>query len=498
MDQLSSSQASSRVAAGSTASASAPSPTTAATLFSSSANGSLQLKQSEDPPEYFNDPFTGVPSNPPDVERLLLLCQWDARACCYSIPGSLFFLYIHAQPWRQHRRRYKRKFFHGTRRFLLDCPEDQTNMTYTRLFTEWLFSGCAPSSLAKFHRHADGSASISFSHNVRACIYLLRRYTQGTIRLGRAYEEIDNIWAQDAAFEVSQVSWHNVVMRTEHVETPTRVWENAYPTPALPESSLPALPKGPSTVVQTEHFRGVASILPSVPDDVPEGWTHWTPITVPELQLKARRRIYETQYLQSLESIDSDIAAPRHELTVVDQVRSDHEILKRKKITFFSNDTVAGAEEEYNVGANEADAAQNPRVQLVRRLTQARQIIPPEPARSRKSITPASTKSTTKRPPVRLRLIAPRRPSTPEQAAAFEEAMESDDEEEITQCNDSQVNSSSERSASSEMNQARYLIVMAETLVKKEELGDAGMITEGFGRSDMAGEDVLFNPLDWE
>jgi hypothetical protein len=375
-------------------------------------------------------------------------------------------------------------------------------MTYTRLFTEWLFSSCAPSSLAKLHCHADGSASISFSHKVRACIYLLRLYTQRSIRLDRACEEIDKICAQDAGFEVSKVSWHNVVMRTERVEMPTRVWENAYPTPALPESSLPPLPKAPSTVVHTEHFRGVASLLPSLPDDLPEGWTHWTPITVPELQVKARRKIYEAQHLQSLESVDSMIAAPEHELNIVDQVRSDHDILKRKKITFFSTDTVAGAEEECDAGANEADVAQNPRIQLVRRLTQACQIIPPEPARSRKSATPASTKSSANRPPVRLRLIAPRRPSTPEQAAAFEETMESDDEEEeeegIAQCNDPQIKSSSERSASSEMNQAKYLIVMAETLIKKEELEDAGMDTEGVGRSDMAGENALFNPLDWE
>jgi hypothetical protein len=366
-------------------------------------------------------------------------------------------------------------------------------MTYIRLFTEWLFSGCAPSSLAKLHRHADGSASVSFSHKVRACIYVLRLYTQRKIRLDCACEEIDKICAQDAGFEVSNVSWHNVVMRTERVEMPTRVWENAYPTPALPESSLPPLPKGPSTVVQTGHFRGVASLLPSVPDDVPEGWSHWTPITVPELQLKARRKIYETQHLQSLDTAESEVAAPQHELYIVDQVRADHEILKRKKITFFSNDTVAGAEEEYDIGA---DVAQNPRIQLVRGLTLAREIIPPEPARSRKSATPASTKSITNRPPIRLRLIAPHRPSTPEQAAAFEEAMESEDEDEIAQCNDPQIKSSSERSVSSEMNQARYLIVMAETLIKKEELEDAGMITEGFGRSDLAGENVLFNPLD--
>ncbi|KAI4850271.1 hypothetical protein E4T44_02846 [Aureobasidium sp. EXF-8845] len=498
MSQSSSSQVSSRVAADATATASASSPTTAATSFSSSANGPSQPKQSRDTPEYFNDPFTGVPSNPPDVEQLFLLCQWDARACCYSIPGSLFFLYFYAQPWSQHKRRYRRKIFHGARYYLLDCPEDQRTMTYIRLSTEWLFSGCAPSSLAKLHRHADGSASISFSHEVRACIYLLRLYTQHHIRLDRACQQIDKICAQDAGVEVSEVSWHNVVMRTEPVEMPTRVWEYAYPTPALPESSLPSLTKGPNTMVQTEHFRGVASLLPSLPDDLPEGWTHWTPITVPELQVKARRKIYDTQYLQSLESVDSVVAAPKHELNVVDQVRSDHEILKRKKITFFSTDTVAGAEEEYDFEANEVDVAQNPRIQLVRTLTQARQIIPPEPARSRKSATPASTKSTTNRPPVRLRLIAPRRPSTPEQAAAFEEAMESDGEEEITQCNGPQIKSSSERSASSEMNQARYLIVMAEALIKKEELEDAGMDTEGVGRSDMAGEDVLFNPLDWE
>jgi hypothetical protein len=344
MSQPSSSQASSGVAAGSSSAAvSISSPTTVTTSFSSSANGPSQPKQSKDIPEYFNDPFTGVPSNPPDVDQLFLLCRWEPRGCCCSIPGSLFFLYFYAQPWDRHRRRHRDNIPQGVRHFLLDCPRDQTYQTYARLFAEWLFSGGAPSSLAKLHRHADGSVSVSFSHKARACIYLLRRYTQGAFSFSHARDQIDKICGQDAGFEVSKVSWHNVVMHTEPVEMPTRVWENAYPTPALPESSLPPLPKGPNTVIQTGHFRGIVSLLPSVPNDVPEGWTHWTPITVPELQAKARRKIYESQHLQSLEFVDSEIAAPQHQLSIVDQVRLDYEILKRKKITFFSNDTVAGA-----------------------------------------------------------------------------------------------------------------------------------------------------------
>jgi hypothetical protein len=492
MNQPPSLHASLSAAAGAIASASASASSTAAatTSFSSLHNGPSQPNQPSNTRELFNDPFTGVPSNPPDVDRLFLICQSDARPMTHSIPASLFFIYHYAQPWSQHRRPFRKRSPQGNRRFLLGCPRNQRISTYTRLFTEWLFSGCAPRSLAKFHRHADGSSSVSFSPKVRACIYVLRLYLQRGYTLKGAHEQIASIFASEASFDISKEQWHNVVIRTEPVEIPAKVWQYAFPTPALLEDALPPLPTGPITVVQTQHFRGVASLLPPLPDDVPKEWTHWTPITIPEYQLTARRRAYEYQRFQSLDPVDTSVAAPMHELNLYREIHFAPP--DRRKIDFFSPDTVCGAEEEFEQLPDEAEIAQNPRIQFVRRITQARQIEPPRPGRPRKSVTPAPTKAAPKQ--TRLRLIAPHRPSTPEQVAAFEEAMESPvhHNEELTDP------SSPERNASSEMNQARYMIVEAESLIKKEELEDAGMDTVGFGRGDTAAERLLFNPLDWE
>jgi hypothetical protein len=475
------------IAAGAIASATAAATTTS---FTSSHNGPSQPNQSVNTRELFNDPFTGVPSNPLDVDRLFLICHSDARPMPHSIPASLFFIYHYATPWKEHRSSFRQRSPQGPRQFRLNCPPNQVASTYTRLFTEWLFSGCAPSSLAKLHRHADGSSSVSFSPKVRACIYVLRLYSQRGFPLKRACDQIASIFAQDASFEISNESWNNDVLRTEPVEIPAKVWKYAYPTPALPEGALPPLPTGPTTVIQTQHFRGVASLLPPLPGDVPEGWTHWTPITIPEFQVTARRRAYEIQHWQSLDPVDSIFAAPKDELNLYREIHFAPP--DRRKIDFFSPDTICGAEEEFEEVPDEAAIAQNPRIQFVRKITQARQLEPPELGRPRKSATPAPTKAAPKQ--TRLRLIAPHRPSTPEQAAAFEEAMESPvhHNEEFTDT------SLPDRNSSSEMNQARYMIVEAESLIKKEELEDAGMDTEGFGRGDTAAERLLFNPLDWE
>lgn len=242
----------------------------------------------------------------------------------------------------------------GQRQFLLSCAEHLKLATYARLYAEWLFSGGAPTSLAKLHRHADDSTGVSFSRKVRACIYILRLYQQRGYPFVRACNQIASIFAEEeCSIEVSQESWQNVVLRSEHVEATSNIWEHAYPTPALPESSLPPSPEGPSTVVQTEPFRGVVSLLPSEPNNVPESWTLWTPVTMPETQQAARRKIYRDQCLQNLESVNTKAANPIHERHIYHATIAEHKKNAAKKIRFFSPspspnpDAITGAEEEF-------------------------------------------------------------------------------------------------------------------------------------------------------
>lgn len=486
-----------RAATNSTTLASAQSPTTAATSISSQDRATSQQKHSADAHGLFNDPFTGVPSTPTDVNRLFFLLSCECRPSCLSIPASLFLLFFCAPPWREYRREFKKQTPRGQREFQLDCPSNQKLATYQRLYTEWLFSGGAPSSLAKLHRHADGSTSVSFSPRVRTCIYILRLYCQRGYTLGRACNQITSIFTEDASFEVSEESWQNVVIASEPAEYPIKVWPNAFPTPALPESSLPPLPTRPSTVIQTEPFRGVASLQPNELNDVPEGWTLWTPVTVALLQRIARHTIYHTQRLQGLIYGSPEAAAPSHEYDLYREGQARQP--DRRNIRFFSPDVIAGAEEESEdeLMSDDVDDVPNPRMELVQRLTKARQIEAPKTGRSRKSSTPAPTKASTR--PTRLRLIAPRRPSTPEQAAAFGEFMQSPTyNDDPTEANVHRAGDPPAPNASLEMNQARYFLVMAMVELRKEELRGDGKNTEGVGSSALAGEDVLFNPMDWE
>jgi hypothetical protein len=159
-----------------------------------------------------------------------------------------------------------------------------------------------------------------------------------------------------------------------------------------------------------------------------------------------------------------------------------------------SSSAIIGAQEEVELGSMSKDVAitQNPRIQFVKKVSQARLTNTSAPSRSRKSSTPAPAKA-----PIKLRLIAPRRPSTPEQVAAFEETMQSpthSDEE--TESHVQQVESPPP--VTSLDSEARYLLVMAEIEKKKEEYREAGMDPTPIGSMHLAGEGSLFNPLDWE
>lgn len=517
MNRLQFSEHSSGVAASSFASVSTSSPATAVTSIPSldDTTESSQHEQPVDALEIFNDPFTGVPSTLSDVSRLFMLCQCEARPCPLSIPASLFFLYVYAPPWQEDSRKFRKEIPRGARSFLLDCKSTQKLATYTRLYTEWLFSGGAPPSLAKLHRNADGSTSVSFSDKVRACIYVLRLYRQRDYPLVRSCKQIAAIFGQETSFLVNQESWHNVVIRTEPPEIPEYVWDYAYPTPAVPRPASPTEPREPTTSVQTQHFRGLASLQPSGPADVPNGWTLWTPVTVPYLQREAREKAYLYQRLQGSKYARTVAAMPMHEAGLYYAVNSRW--MGGRDTRLSSPDVLAGAEEEVEAVAsfNTTGLAQDPRHPLIRRLSQAPQNNTPAPddlaaikrgvGRPRQSIAPAPTKATAK--PTRIRLIAPRRPSTPEQAAAFEEYMEShsttytyndEDNDEVFEPQMQEGEDSPETSSSSSWGEASYQLSMTKMSMAKHELMTAGIDTDGIGMSDLAKERVLFNPKDWE
>ncbi|KAG9748778.1 hypothetical protein KCU73_g6998, partial [Aureobasidium melanogenum] len=508
MDLLPFSEPSSGVAASSSTSASASSPaTTATSLRLVDTIGPPQHMQPVAAPETFNDPFTGVPSTPSNVSRLFMLCQCEARPCPLSIPGSLFFLFVYAPLWKEESRKFKKHIPQGARNFMLDCESNQRIATYTRLYTEWLFSGGAPPSLAKLHRNADGSTSVSFSEKVRACIYVLRLYSHRGYPLYRTCNQIASIFGQETSFQVSQESWQNVVTSTEPTEIPSDVWTCAYPTPAIPRPPSPTEPRDPTTSLQTQPFRGVASLQSSEPSDVPDGWTLWTPVTVSALQRLARQKAYAYQEMQSFGYVNSAAAMPMHEIGIYRAVNARQ--MGGQNARFSSPDVLAGAEEEFEAGA--FIEAQDPRHQLIKRLSQTPQGNTPAPedlaapkhgnARSRQSTAPAPTKTTTR--PTRLRLVAPHRPSTPEQIAAFEEAMETHSptyayNDEFSEPQMQESGDSPESSSSSSSSEASYQLSMTKMSMAKDVLRDAGNDIDGIGMPDLAEERVLFNPKDWE
>ncbi|KAH0141529.1 hypothetical protein KCU67_g14453, partial [Aureobasidium melanogenum] len=307
--------------------------------------------------------------------------------------------------------------------------------------------------------------------------------------------------------QVSQESWQNVVTSTEPTEIPSDVWTCAYPTPAIPRPPSPTEPRDPTTSLQTQPFRGVASLQSSEPSDVPDGWTLWTPVTVSALQRLARQKAYAYQEMQSFGYVNSAAAMPMHEIGIYRAVNARQ--MGGQNARFSSPDVLAGAEEEFEAGA--FIEAKDPRHQLIKRLSQTPQGSTPAPedlaapkrgnARSRQSTAPAPTKTTTR--PTRLRLVAPHRPSTPEQIAAFEEAMETHSptyayNDEFSEPQMQESEDSPESSSSSSSSEASYQLSMTKMSMAKDVLRDAGNDIDGIGMPDLAEERVLFNPKDWE
>lgn len=202
---------------------------------------------------------------------------------------------------------------------------------------------------------------------------------------------------------------------------------------------------------------------------------------------------------------------PMHEIGLYRAARSKQ--MSGQATRFTSPDVLAGAEEEAEAGAwyNATGSVQDSRHQLIKRLSQTPQNSTPAPddlaatnrgnARPRQSAAPAPTKATTR--PIRIRLIAPHRPSTPEQVAAFEEAMEAHSptyayNDELGEPHMQENEDSLESSSSSSSSEASYQLSMTMMSMAKYGLRDAGLDIDGIGMSDLAEERVLFNPKDWE
>jgi hypothetical protein len=211
--------------------------------------------------------------------------------------------------------------------------------------------------------------------------------------------------------------------------------------------------------------------------------------------------------MQSFGYVNSAAAMPMHEIGIYRAVNARQ--MGGQNARFSSPDVLAGAEEEFEAGA--FIVAQDPRHQLIKRLSQTPQGNTPAPedlaapkrgnARSRQSTAPAPTKTTTR--PTRLRLVAPHRPSTPEQIAAFEEAMETHSptyayNDEFSEPQMQESEDSPESSSSSSSSEASYQLSMTKMSMAKDVLRDAGNDIDGIGMPDLAEERVLFNPKDWE
>lgn len=202
---------------------------------------------------------------------------------------------------------------------------------------------------------------------------------------------------------------------------------------------------------------------------------------------------------------------PMHEIGLYRAARSKQ--ISGQATRFSSPDVLAGAEEEVETGAwyNATGLAQDSRHQLIKRLSQTPQNSTPASddlaaanrgnARSRQSTTPAPIKATTR--PTRIRLIAPHRPSTPEQVAAFEEAMEAHSptyayNDEFLEPQMQENENSPESGSSPSSSEAGYQLSMTKLSMAKYELSAAGIDTDGIGMPDLAEERVLFNRKDWE
>ncbi|THX33584.1 hypothetical protein D6D12_01504 [Aureobasidium pullulans] len=482
-----------------------------------------ELRSSEfDEPDVpiFNDPFTGIPSAPSDTVRLYMLCRLDPRYTCSSIPGSLLFLFMFAPPWKEDSRPFKAQMPPGLRPFRLRCEYEcqpgpkpychHQNSTYVRLYTEWLFSGGAPASLAKLHRGTNGSTTVSFSAKVRAALYYLRAYWFRQYTLELTMPIISDIFDPTKNVEdPDEEAWCNRIIRTEPSEMPAMVWSHAYPLPksptasSLPIGSQPRVSASSNAIVQTQPFRGFASLQPTEPNDVPPGWFIWTPPVVPRLPPIARRTAFEYKRLKDLKYVDSVVAAPSHEM---------HLYWAARGIRLPSPDATLGAEEEdfeaSDAGTDDNHPTQSLRKQLMHRLTQARpthvaadtDTLKRARGRPRKSATPAPTLPVAK--PTRIRLIAPRRPSTPEQTALFEEAM--NDQSPPHAHNDGfdkanmQYSRVTEQANSHFSHDLQWQMFDLAARRKIDDLSEAYKNVEGVGVLASAYESCLYNPEDFK
>lgn len=459
----------------------------------------------------FNDSFTGEPSEPIDPVTLLMICFAEPRLCVYTIPGTLFLLYAGLPAYRNDIRELRKQIPSGIQPFKLDCANRV--QTYARLYMQWLLTGGAPSSLAKLHRNSDGSTGVSFSPQVRAAIYQIRlRQVRGG-NLKKTWEDIASIFRYTGPINLPEEAFANVVLRSEPVEIPSRLWYLAFPVPVGSGQFVPPAPKAfstpgtPSTVVQNQPFRGVASLLPAPPSDMPPGWYLWTPITDPAIQHMGRQRARAINGFRNQQSVSSFAAAPQFEWPLFFSLQ--HKPPAQNHHRANSPDAVAGAEEEPTLtkkARGNTTTSQAPRIRLIA-PSQPRQTTPAPTGITAAGIAkrprgrprnPAPIPSTPRRP---ARRVPPLEPSTPEQAFAFEEFMDVSPPDTFVdafiEADGTHINMT--RYASKVLgSDVRYQLITSITENIKKKQAMMGESEKAIGAVELAWETTLYNPLDWE
>jgi hypothetical protein len=352
--------------------------------------------------------------------------------------------------------------------------------------------------------------------------------------MNRSFQRIHQVITSSDPIVLDEDKWERVVMATEPIETPHRA--DAYPTTLRPDSSLAATPilsQTPTTIIQTEPFRGHLSLAPTAPQHVPADYFIWTPITNSNLQRFARNQAKTRQRLQRQNFVDGSVAGPNHDL----YLGARYEPSK-------SHDPCAVLETRRHLLAEAAMPSHKPGTQMPGHLAAYRRVarltaprtrarsrarlghgrprgMNPNPVRNRpRSSTLAlargsrgrtrmssplpttPTATTTNQTPERLSHIPPPEPSTPEQAFAFDEAMDdySSDEacaKELAKVEERYRHTA--HAADSLQNAAfkyEYIQVMMEAEQRKCDRLRGDHL--GIGSHAISGENIGFNALDWE
>lgn len=235
--------------------------------------------------------------------------------CTYSIPGTLYLLHFILPEYRDLIKPMTELIPRGNPKF--DFSVESKSGFYQRLYTQWLFSGGAPATLAKLHKNADGSTTVSFSERVRAAIYIVRFSTTSGRGLSWACQQALQCFNEHINNpHVSDDNWQSTVLDTERAERHPSLDSNTLlELPArsafvIPTTQHPSTTARPDVIVRNTPFRGTAS---TANRDISDGWASWTPVVHPDDKRLAGVRLQRVQARKARDILDPVAAAPRHE-----------------------------------------------------------------------------------------------------------------------------------------------------------------------------------------